>query len=421
MIRNHSGGCFRVFTIVSSAVLFVLLAGVGLAGEPEKPAWRYVVPSVGDPMEHPPLRELTLSDMKPPDLKESVHYRGGKQRYGEFHFGPAGSKLVAVVLDSDAAGRADVYVDVNRNREIEAAERLDGPGPKYRAALSMDIPRGGQVQRILRTVVVRLGRGGWLISYATAGYMEGTVRLEGRAIPVRRVDANGDGGMADPVDLLWVNRRADGRWNPFIDRLPMTPIIQFENLRYAVRSDWAGEQLVLEKLEGAGELELSLPVGMKKEDFLSLDLLLVGREGLIARLDLTQNKVTVPVGKYSLYELSMVMKDRTGSEPWGFYFGRNDDAPGAASHGYAVKANGRTPVQPLTALTLAAKLDKNDLRYRPGQVISVQPRIQSADPLSLRACYRSDRQDSSKRHAGAEIRLTTYNGRALDSALSGFS
>ncbi len=425
MSRRYSQGVGRFVAAVGLVALSLAVADRGLAAraaESETSAWRYVVPEPGDPMEHPPLRELSLSDPKPPDLKETVHYRGSKQRYGEFRFGPAGSKLVSVVLDDVADGQTDVYVNVNRTRTIDETMRLAGPGPKYRVPLNVEIPEGDQTQRIARMVVFRLGRGGRSISYATAGYMEGVVRLEDRQVPVRRVDTNGDGGMADPRDLLWINWKADGKWNPFTDRLPMTPIIQVEKLRYAVRSDWAGQRLALEKLEGAGELQLSLPAGKKRTDFLTLDLVLLGREGSIAKLDLAQDKVTVPVGEYSLYELTVVMKDPAGGEPWTFSFGRSGDGADATrSRWYAVKADAHVPVDPLADLTLTAKLNKEDLQYHPGDDIAISPRLELAGQMTMRACYRSDKPDSSKRHPGAEIRLTTATGNTLSSVQSGFS
>ena len=349
-------------------------------------------------MEYPPLKDITLSETKPPDVKETAHYRGSKQRYGEFRFGPAGSKLVTVVLDEVAPGETDVYVDANRNRVIEQSERLAGPGPKFRVPLDVEIPQGDQTQRIPRTVVFRLGRAGRSISHATAGYVEGTVRLNDRQIPVRRVDATGDGGMADPLDQLWINWKADGNWNPFTDRLPMTPILELEKLRYAVRSDWAGDRLALEKLEGSGRFELLLPEGKKKSDFVSLDLVLMGREGSIAKLDLAQDKVTVPVGEYSVYELSAVMKDPGGGEPWAFYFGRGGDGADDKSHWHAVKADAQVPLQPLANLTLAAKLNKKDLQVSPGR----QHRRFSA-------------AGSGRRHVAARV-LSQPHGRLIQAA-----
>jgi hypothetical protein len=408
--------------VLGFGALCVVFANRGFLAASAEPQWRYVVPEAGDPMEHPPLRALSLSERKPPDLKESVRYRGSKQRYAEFRFGAVGSTLVTVVLDSVSGEQTDIYVDRNRNRIIEENERLVGLGPKYRVPLNVEIPKGGKTEHFPRTVVFRLGRSGRSISYATAGYMEGILQFEGRELPVRRVDANGDGGMADPVDLLWVNWKRDGNWNPFTDRVPVTPIVQVENQRCVVRSDWVGQRLSLEKLEGSGRLQLSLPKGKNKSDFLEVNLLLAGLDGSIAKLDLVQDHVEVPIGDYSPYELSAVLKDPAGGEPWAYSFGREFDWAGlAASRGYVVKDKGLVPVPPFDGLRLNAKPGKNEFQYRPGEAVSVQPRLETGDQLTLRACYRSAKIDSSARHPGAAIRLTTASGKTLDSATSGFS
>src|SRR5215470_2949375 len=91
-----------------------------LLGPPTVPAadttWRYVVPSPGDPDEHPPLRVLALSGEKPDDLKETVRYRGSRQRYAQLRYGNPRSTRVVVVLDEISATEADLYVDADRNR-----------------------------------------------------------------------------------------------------------------------------------------------------------------------------------------------------------------------------------------------------------------------------------------------------------------
>jgi hypothetical protein len=407
---------------LAAAGLSLAVAGQGGMAAAAEPAWRYVVPRTGEAMEHPPLRALSLSERKPPDLKESAHYRGSRRRYAEFRFGPAGSRLVTVVLDWVSDAETHVYVDGNRDRLIEDNERLAGRGPRYHVPLSIELPKGSRTERISRTVVLRLGRAGRSLSYATAGYMEGSLRLDGRDVPARRVDANGNGGMADPVDLLWINWKGDGQWNPFIDRLPLMPIVQLEKQRYVVRSDWAGERLSLAKLEGSGELQLALPRGKSKGDFLEVHLLLAGRDGSIARLDLAQDRVEVPVGEYSPYELTVVARDPVGGTPWTFLLGRDFDWSGtAAGRGYPVQSHGRVVIAPLDHWTLDAKPDRSDLRYRPGEAITVRPRLETADRLTLRVCYRSEKTDSSARHPGAEVCLTTAGGKTLDSVTSGFS
>ena len=140
--------------------------------------------------------------------------------------------------------------------------------------------------------------------------------------------------------------------------------------------------------------------------------MLMGRDGSIAKLDLAQDNVEVPVGEYSPYELSAVVKDPAGGEPWAFSFGRDFDWAGmVASRGYAVKAKGRVPVHPFDDLTLDAKLGSSKPAIPSRRGHHRQPRLETADHMTLRACYRSDKTDSSTRHPGAEIRLTTISGK----------
>jgi hypothetical protein len=404
------------------AALCLTLAGGIFAAETAKPQWRYVAPKAGERMEHPPLRQLPLSGVKPPELEESVQYRGHERLYAEFRFGTSGSTLVTVVIDRISDAEADVYVDRDRNRKIEGEERLAGPGPKYRVPLDVEIVAGEQKEHVPREVVFRLGRSGRSLSYATAGYVEGVVLIDGRKLPARRVDANGDGGMADPCDLLWINFKRDGIWNPFTDRLALTPIIQADNRRYTVRSDWVGGRLSLEKLEGSGRLRLALPKDIGKGDLMEIDLLFIARDGSIVKLDLAHDDVEAPVGEYSLCELSAVLKDHSGGAPWAFSFGREFHWTGMEkTRIYDVKTNSRAEVRPFDKIALDAKLVENKRQYRPDQTVAVRPVVRTADNMTLQSCYRSVRPDSSSRHPGAEIYLKAVDGKAIDQASSGFS
>ena len=187
-----------------------------------------------------------------------------------------------------------------------------------------------------------------------------------------------------------------------------------------MRSDWLGQRLSFDKLEGSGLLQLSLPQG--KARFLEAELLLVGGDGSVVKLDAAHESAEAPVGQYSPLEFSAVVKDPRGGAPWAFSFGRSFDWAGtAAARGYAVQDKGRVAIAPLADLTLDAKLAKNGLEYRPGEAISVRPRLGTADRLTLHSCCRGATIGSSNRHPGAEIRLMTLSGKTLGTATSGFS
>ena len=82
-------------TAAALALALILLgAGSAVAGD-----WRYILPPPGDPFEHPPLRALALSRERPDDVKETVRYRGSRQRYAQLRYGSPGSVRVTVVLD----------------------------------------------------------------------------------------------------------------------------------------------------------------------------------------------------------------------------------------------------------------------------------------------------------------------------------
>src|SRR5438309_171568 len=75
--------------------LVSLLAGAA----PPAGSWRYVVPPAGDAFSHPPLRAIALSSERPAGLKESVRYRGARQRYARLVYGSGRTAPVDVVVD----------------------------------------------------------------------------------------------------------------------------------------------------------------------------------------------------------------------------------------------------------------------------------------------------------------------------------
>src|SRR5438067_4784535 len=105
-------------------VLLLVASARGIAGEP----WRYVTPGPGEPMEHPPLQAISLSADKPDGLVESVTYRGKRRLYAQLRYGSPDSTRVAIVVDEIGPDAFDLYVDRDRNRQIEPAELVAGTG-----------------------------------------------------------------------------------------------------------------------------------------------------------------------------------------------------------------------------------------------------------------------------------------------------
>ena len=105
--------CTSIAAVALGALSFLLAPCVIPAADT---LWRYVVPSPGDPHEHPPLRVLALSSEKPDDLKETVHYRGSRQRYAQLRYGNPRSVRVVVVLDEIAMRVEVLYAGPSRRK-----------------------------------------------------------------------------------------------------------------------------------------------------------------------------------------------------------------------------------------------------------------------------------------------------------------
>ena len=105
---------------------------------------------------------------------------------------------MTVVLDEIGRGAADLYVDANRNRRIEATDRVDGENRTWRLPLDLAIVEGETTRYERRAAIFRLGVTGITFSHAAAGYLEGQVEFAGRRHAVRRMDGDGNGLFTDP-------------------------------------------------------------------------------------------------------------------------------------------------------------------------------------------------------------------------------
>ena len=166
-----------------------------------------------------------------------VRYRGGRQRYTQLRYGSPGSIRVTVVLDEVAPGDVDLYVDSNRNRRIEARDRVAGEGRIWRLPMEVAVVEGEVTNLTPRAAIFRLGATGLTFSFAAAGYLEGTVKVGGREHAARRTDGDGNGFLTDAQDRLWIDLDDDGRWDPTNEQFLYATILPLDGARYALRSD----------------------------------------------------------------------------------------------------------------------------------------------------------------------------------------
>ena len=403
---------------MTSALLAFLLLAAPPDSPPPDSEWRFVAPAPGDEFEYPPLRALALSREKPDDVVEKVTYRGHRRRYAQLRYGSPSSVRVTVVLDDLAPGKADLYVDANRNRRIEPADRVapDVDGRTWRLSLDLALVEGEVTHFERRSVVFRLGSTGLTLSHAAAGYLEGSVTLAGRRHAARRTDGDGDGRFTDPQDRLWIDLDDNGRWDPVDEQFPYSSVLAVAGGRFAVHSDEYGRRLSLDVLEGTGRV--SLAFARTPATVLDLNATLVGRDGSAIGLH-GPDAVMVPMGEYRLSTVTLTLADPAGGASWSYVF--SDNGRRGEVLWYKVAKDGTLVLDPIGRLEMAVNLEA-DSPPRPDADLRINTALYTGDGLLIVTTYRgSPAVTASEDGPGAEVSLRDGAGRVLGSTRSGFA
>jgi hypothetical protein len=431
------------------AVLTLGLAAA-LQGDDAKPqgkaaaqsGWRYVLPAPGDPFDHAPFRALVLSRERPDELVENAAYRGEKsrRRFARIRFGSPSSTRVTIVLDETPDGKVDLYVDADRNLRIEDRDRADNAdtgqasrGARvWRMPLDVALVEDETVRTIPRAVVFRLGASGQTLGYATAGYLEGTVALGGKAerkddkdhhrfLAARRVDGDGNGFLADTQDRLFLDFNGDGQFNSASEQFLFNTVLNLEGSRYIVRSDQLGNRLAIDPLEGTGTLRLGLKERKDAASVKPVELraTAIGRDGSVFALSGIE-PATVPVGEYRLSNLTLSFDDAKRGQVWSFVF--SDGLWSGPPHWYKVEKDAALTIDPVGQPTFELKRFDSNKFDRPGDDISVRPALYTGDGLLIIVAYcGAPVSPSTQERLGARIALMKTDGQTMASAHSGFS
>jgi hypothetical protein len=400
-----------------------LISALCLAATPDTGAaaapWRYVTPPPGDPFEHPPFRAIGLVTEKPDDLVVKVTFRGNRQRYAQVRYGSPSSVRVTVVLDEIGRGVADLYVDADRNRRIEASDRVEGENRNWRTRLDLAIVEGEITRYERREAVFRLGATGITFSFASAGFLEGNVEYAGHTHAARRMDADGNGLFTDAQDRVWIDLNNDGQWDATAEQFLFSSILSIGGARYSVRSDPFGQRLALEPLLGSGTVRLALAKREGLPASVELAATLIGRDGSALGLSGEGAQATVPIGEYRLGTVTCAFDDPAGGPRWNFVF--SDIGRRGEPAWYKVEKDGTIAIDPVGALKLETGAEGLGPQ-RPGNDLTVQPALYNGDGLLIVTCYRgSPASPASESGQGARIALATTDGRTLAAAHSGFA
>ncbi len=443
VIRQRAAGRLRVVTCLIAGLTCIAAAKLGRADE-----FRFVLPEPSAEHEHPPLRAIPLSADKPDDLKEKAEYRGMSRRYAQLRYGSPSAARVAVVVDEASRSDADLYVDVNRNRTIEANERAKGEAGLWHVPLNVEYAEGEVFKRYPRELIFRRGATGRIVSFAAAGYLEGRVALDDtdEAEPgssdtkqhhaesdqqrktVRRMDGDGNGFFTDPVDRLWIDLNGDGVWDPTEEQFLFANILLIKGIRYAVRSDEQGSRLSFGKLEGTGVLKLVLrkpaasQAGSSSEEpgaanIVDVAATLVGRDGSAIGLRGLDAQATAPIGEYRVSALTVAFEDAHGGQRWTFVF--SDTQAGRPQRWQRLDRDAELEIAPLEKFEFLADC-QGKTSCHPGEQLSVQPQLYTVDGLLINTCYRGA-HDTGRDGPNARISLEDSGGFPLESALSGFA
>jgi len=386
-------------------LLCCALAAAPISSQDE-PSWRYVVPSEGEAHRGPSPTALSLSDEPPEDVTCRIEGEGAL-RFAQVRYGSPDSVRVAVALDLEGPR---LWVDVNRDRVLEASELVDGKDGTWSTKLSIQVSREEEATLVPREVQFTLGRTTGRLSFATLGYLEGELVVGDARRPARRMDGNGDGFLTGERDSVWIDLDGNGSWSSFRELFLFAPILRIGGERWSVRSDRLGTNLAVERIEGVGRIRLDLADRVAS----AMQVLLVSRDGGVATVRAADEPVDVPPGEYRIDMVTLVLEDPDGGQGWGFVFS------GTGERWFRVERDAEVPIDPIGEPRFHS--GRNDEPLVPGETFSYRPWLTTEDNLLLNVAFRGGTDPRRRREVpGATIRLFAPDGELLESARSGFA
>lgn len=424
-MRSSVNGCAAFLLAAFCGIVSISESKAGEHNSKKPPevnaaVWRYVVPAPGDRFEHPPLQAVALADEKPEDLTEAADYRGNRRWYGQIRYGTPNSTCVAAVVDESRGREFDLYVDLNRNRIIEAKERIDGRGDTRRVPMPAELTHEDVAEYVARSVIFRRGTSGKALGFATIGYVEGSVRIGQRPVQVRRVDGDGNGLFADSRDRIWFDWNGDGQWDDFAEQFPFTPIVTLDEERIALRCDAVGSRMTAEPVVGVGRIRLQLKPQQPNARVRSLEVTLEGDDGSAFAVRGADRSITVPVGRYALLSVTLSVEHAATKTPWHFVFSRSDRP--ADDQWFDVGRDADVAVDALGRLRFVLEARDLAAEVTAGQRLAVKPRLYTAAGLLINSSRCGETVGASDENSScASVVLQMTDGTPLSSAKTGFS
>ena len=169
---------------------------------------------------------------------------------------------------------------------------------------------------------------------------------------------------------------------------------------------------MLASLRSAEQGKLCLMLADKQNAKISAQLL--SDLGELVAIDQLGSDVDVPTGEYRVSSLQIEMPDAAG-ESWSYSF-YEDKGPQ-----HRVQAGQRTQIGLLPDLIMKVTLERQAGKIRPGDNVTITPRLSASDGLVLSSCKVGKNQDVRQAEGAAEILLFSLDGKTISRGLSGFS
>lgn len=245
-----------------------------------------------------------------------------------------------------------------------------------------------------------------------ACFVQGRIEFGGRPHATVLIDGNANGCFNTVgQDRLWIDLNDDGRFDSITEQFPLGKPLRHEGQTYVVRANPLASS-VLASLRSAEQGKLCLVLADKQNAKISAQLL--SDLGELVAIDQLGSGVDVPTGEYRVSSLQLEMPDAAG-ETWSYSF-YEDKGPQ-----HRVQTGQRTQIVLLPGLLMKVTLERQSGKIRPGDNVTITPRLSASDGLVLSSCKVGKNQDFCQAEGAAEILLFSLDGKVISRGVSGFS
>ncbi len=295
---------------------------------------------------------------------------------------------------------------------LTVAERHALPGRELELPARITIQIEPETVRVERAVIVRRASLGDGLRYAVRGFIQGSIEFGGRSHATVLIDGNANGCFNTVgQDRIWIDLNDDGRYDTLTEQFPLGKPLRYEGQTYVVRSNPLASS-VQASLRSAEQGKLCVMLAGKQNAKISAQLL--SDLGELVAIDQLDREADVPTGEYRVSSLQLEMPDAAG-ETWSYSF-YEDQGPQ-----HRVQTGQRTQIVLLPDLLMKVTLERQGGKIRPGDNVTVTPRLASSDGLVLSSCKAGRNQDFRQAEAAAEILLFSLDGKIISRGISGFS